>query len=107
MAQADKKSVEYDTILDGDTIQEEILQRNCEWFCQAKYTPFGSGVLYDLVGSDGLTEVADAIEYMGVPRSANIPMWYLPSPQSSALRASRTLSNNGESPHQRHPLDDI
>jgi hypothetical protein len=45
MAQADKHSVEYATILDKDTIHTVL--------CQAKDTPFGSGALNDLVGCDG------------------------------------------------------
>lgn len=81
MAQADKHSVEYATVIDGDIIQEEILHYNCEWFRQSSDTPFGSGVLYDLVGGDGLTEEADAIidgqciEYMGIPMSRELQVF--------------------------------
>ena len=78
MAQADKLSVDYEVILDSERIQEELLCYNRAWFRQAKDTPFGQGVLYDLVGYDGLTEEADAIisgtcmPYMGIPMSREL-----------------------------------
>ena len=117
MAQADKHSVEYDTVIDGDTIHEEILQYNRAWFRQAKDTPFGSGVLYDLVGSDGLTEEADAIiageciEYMGVSMSRELQVFLeeckrpeAVSPISSiiSLEHFKKTVKNGRSPHRRH-----
>jgi hypothetical protein len=43
MAQSDKTSVTYDTILDCDAIEVELLRYNREWFRQAKETPFGLG----------------------------------------------------------------
>jgi hypothetical protein len=51
MAKSDKMSVtKYSTLLDCDAIEQELLQYNCNWFCQAKDTPFGHGELYHLVG---------------------------------------------------------
>jgi hypothetical protein len=73
MAQADKTSVEYATILDSEEIEHHLLTYNWNWFRQAKDTPFGQGELYELVGYDGLTEAAnyivdgDCIDYMGIP----------------------------------------
>ena len=73
MAQSDKTSVEYVTLLDCDAIEDELTRYNREWFRQAKDTPFGHGELYDLVGYDGLTATAtaivdgDCIAYLGVP----------------------------------------
>ena len=73
MAQSDKFSVTYDTILDCGVIEEELNRYNREWFRQAKDTPFGEGELFDLVGYDGLTETAtsimhgDCIDYLGIP----------------------------------------
>ena len=61
MAQFDKTSVEYETILDCAEIEEELTRYNRNWFRQAKDTPFGQGELYDLVGYDGLTPQATAI----------------------------------------------
>ena len=61
MAQFDKTSVEYDTILDCDEIEAELMRYNRAWFRQAKDTPFGQGDLFNLVGYDSLTEEAEAI----------------------------------------------
>ena len=61
MAQFDKTSVDYDTILDCDVIEAELLDYNRLWFRQAEETPFGHGELYDLLGYSGLTEEATAI----------------------------------------------
>ena len=73
MAQADKYSVEYKTLLDADAIEEELLRYNHNWFRQPADTPFDSGELFDMVGFSGLTAEADAIvecnciEYLGIP----------------------------------------
>ena len=73
MAQADKHSVVYDTVLDSEEIENELMAYNRNWFRQASDTPFGHGDLYDMVGYDGLTEEADNIVagfnigYMGIP----------------------------------------
>ena len=40
MAQADKLSVEYKTLLDSVEIELELLRYNHEWFQQASETPF-------------------------------------------------------------------
>jgi hypothetical protein len=78
MAQADKHSVTYDTVLDCDTIESELLQYNRTWFRQATDTPFGNGELFHLLGYDGLTEEASAIvsgtciSYMGIPMSREL-----------------------------------
>ena len=75
MAQSDKHSVEYTTLLDADAIEEELINYNRDWFKQAAETPFGHGELYDMVGYSGLTEEADVIvegdcnEYLGIPMS--------------------------------------
>ena len=75
MAQSDKHSVEYTTLLDADAIEEELINCNREWFQQAAETPFGHGELFDMVGYSGLTDEADAIvegdciEYLGIPMS--------------------------------------
>ncbi len=61
MAQSDKTSVTYDTILDCDAIEAKLTAYNKAWFRQAKDIPFGHGELFDLVGYDGLTEQATAI----------------------------------------------
>jgi hypothetical protein len=61
MAQADKTSVDYATILDSEEIEHHLLTYNWNWFRQAKDTPFGQGELYELVGYDGLTEAANYI----------------------------------------------
>jgi hypothetical protein len=46
MAQSDKASVTYDTLLDCEAIENELLRYNSrEWFRQAKNTPFGHGDL--------------------------------------------------------------
>ena len=81
MAKSDKHSVEYDTILDCEAIEAELLQYNRNWFRQAKDTPFGHGPLFDLVGYDGLTEEATAIvsghcvPYMGIPMSRELQVF--------------------------------
>ena len=81
MAQSDKTSVEYDTILDFEVIEAELTRYNREWFRQAKDTPFGHGELYDLVGYDGLTETATAIvdgaciEHFGIPMSRELQVF--------------------------------
>ena len=81
MAQADKHSVEYATVLDSDSIEQELLSYNRKWFRQAKDTPFGHGELYDLVGYDGLTEEAtnivagDCMAYMGLPMSRELQVF--------------------------------
>ncbi len=78
MAKSDKSSVLYSTLLDGDAIEQELLQYNRNWFRQAKDTPFGHGELYDLVGYDGLTAEATAIvngtsiPYLGIPMSREL-----------------------------------
>lgn len=61
MAQSDKTSVSYTTILDCNEIEAELTRYNREWFRQAKDTPFGHGELFNLVGYDGLTDTATAI----------------------------------------------
>ncbi|KAI2493431.1 hypothetical protein MHU86_21130 [Fragilaria crotonensis] len=63
MAQSDKTSVEYTTILDSEEIEHELMTYNRAWFRQAHETPFGHGELYDMVGYDGLTEEADNIKW--------------------------------------------
>ena len=81
MAQADKYSVEYTTILDYDAIEDELLQYNQAWFRQAADTPFGHGDLFDMVGYSGITDEADAIiegdcvEYLGLPMSHKIQVF--------------------------------
>ena len=81
MAQSDKTSVTYATILDCDTIERELLRYNHDWFRQAKDTPFGHGKLYDLVGYDGLTEEANSIvsgtciQYLGLPMSRELQVF--------------------------------
>jgi hypothetical protein len=81
MAQSDKASVEYSTLLDCDAIDEELTRYNREWFRQAKDTPFGHGELFDLVGYDGLTETAtaivdgDCIEYLGIPMQRELQVF--------------------------------
>ncbi len=81
MAQFDKTSVEYATILDCLEIEAELNRYNRDWFRQAKDTPFGSGTLYDLVGYDGLTETATAIvdgeciEYLGFPMQRELQVF--------------------------------
>ena len=73
MAQSDKTSVHYATILDCDAIEAELTSYNREWFRQAKDTPFGQGELFDLVGYNGLTETAtaivngDCVDHFGIP----------------------------------------
>ncbi|KAI2513930.1 hypothetical protein MHU86_314 [Fragilaria crotonensis] len=74
MAQSDKTSVEYKTLLDcDDAIEDELLRYNRSWFRQAKDTPFGHGELFDMVGYNGLTETAsaiikgDCIAHLGIP----------------------------------------
>lgn len=81
MAQFDKTSVAYDTLLDCEAIEAELMRYNRNWFRQASETPFGNGELYDLVGYDGLTEEAtaiidgDCIEYMGIPMSRELQVF--------------------------------
>jgi hypothetical protein len=82
MAQSDKASVTYDTLLDYEAIENELLRYNSrEWFRQAKNTPFGHGDLFDLLGYDGLTEEATAIvsgsctQYMGIPMSRELQIF--------------------------------
>ncbi len=78
MAQSDKTSVTYDTLLDCEAIEHELLRYNREWFRQAKTTPFGHGELFDLLGYDGLTDEASAIvlgtckQHMGIPMSREL-----------------------------------
>ena len=81
MAQADKSSVTYDTILDCDRIEQELLRYNRKWFRQAAETPFGHGELFQLLGYDGLTAEADAIisgtciPYMGLQTSRELQIF--------------------------------
>ena len=78
MAQSDKNSVEYETLLDPAEIEAELLRYNHAWFRQAADTPFGHGELFDLVGFSGTTPDADAIhngeciESLGIPMSREI-----------------------------------
>ena len=81
MAQYDKHSVAYNTILDCDAIEGELLRYNRLWFRQASETPFGHGELFDLVGEAGLTEEAtaivsgDCISYMGIEMSRELQIF--------------------------------
>ena len=81
MAQSEKNSVTYATILDCDAIEEELARYNREWFRQAKDTPFGNGELFDLVGFDGLTEPAtnivegECMDHMGIPMSRELQVF--------------------------------
>jgi hypothetical protein len=81
MAQADKLSVEYKTLLDCDEIEHELLTYNRSWFRQAQDTPFGHGELYEMVGYDGLTEEADnivsgfCIAHMGIPMTRELQVF--------------------------------
>ena len=81
MAQADKHSVTYDTILDRASIEQELLRYNITWFRQAADTPFGHGELFNLLGYDGLTAEADAIvsgtciPYMGIQMSRELQIF--------------------------------
>ena len=61
MAQSDKTSVEYATLLHCAEIEAELTRYNRKWFRQAKDTPFGQGELYNLIRYDGLTPQATAI----------------------------------------------
>ena len=96
MAQADKHSVEFATILDSETIEHELLTYNRDWFRQAKDTPFGHGELYDLVGYDGLTEEAtsivegDCIAYMGRPISRELQVFLEECKRPAAIDDIRT-----------------
>ena len=74
MAQSDKTSVEYETILDCAAIEDELTRYNRNWFRQAKDTPFGQGELFDLVGYDGLTPQATSIVDGGNLDDFGIPM---------------------------------
>ena len=74
MAQADKHSVEYDTLIDSNEIEAELLRYNHAWFWQAAETPFGHGDLFNLVGYSGLTEAADAIIDGACPDYLRAPM---------------------------------
>ena len=75
MAQFDKTSVEYETLLDCNEIEEELTRYNRNWFRQAKDTPFGHGALYEMMGYDGLTDQATAIvEGTTAPSDLGIPM---------------------------------
>jgi hypothetical protein len=78
MAQADKHSVMYDTILDCNTIETELLRYNRTWFRQTTDIPFGHGKPFQLLGYNGLTEEANSIvsgtriPYMGIPMSREL-----------------------------------
>ena len=75
MAQADKHSVEYDTLIDSNEIGAELLRYNHAWFRQAAETPFGHGDLFNLVGYSGLvTEAVDAIVNGACPDYLRAPM---------------------------------
>jgi hypothetical protein len=81
MAQSDKLSVKYKTILNCEEIEHELLTYNRNWFRQAHETPFGHGELYDMVGYDGLPEEADnivsgfCIEHMGLSMSRELQVF--------------------------------
>jgi hypothetical protein len=81
MAQADKLSVEYTTLLDSDEIELELLRYNHEWFQQASDTPFGHGELYNMLGYSGLTEEAhavaegDCVAHLGIPMSKEVQLF--------------------------------
>ena len=78
MAQTDKNSVEFNTLLDADEIELELLRYNHDWFRQAADTPFGHGELYDMLGYSGFTEEAhvvaegDCIAHLGIPMSHEV-----------------------------------
>ena len=97
MAQSDKNSVDYTTVLDCAVIEEELTKYNREWFRQAKDTPFGHGELYDLVGYDGLTETATAIvdgecvEYMGIPMQRELEVFLEECRRPEAVELVDTL----------------
>ena len=75
MVQADKHSVNYETVLDSEQIESHLMTYNQKWFRQAEEAPFGCGELYEMMGSDGLTEEADAslngtfVDSIGIPMS--------------------------------------
>ena len=97
MAQSDKTSVEYETLLDCDAIEAELLRYNHSWFRQAKDTPFGNGALFDMVGYDGLTEEASAIvsgsciPYMGIPMSRELQVFLEECRRPAAVSPISTL----------------
>ena len=62
MAQSDKNSVEYKSIMDCDEINAELLRYNREWFRQASEISFRHGELFEmLLGFSGLTDEVNAI----------------------------------------------
>jgi hypothetical protein len=81
MVKFDRKSVNYETILDSDAMEKELHAYNRQWFRQAHETPFGNGELFYFVGFDGLTEQADAIisgeciSHMGIPMNRELQVF--------------------------------
>jgi hypothetical protein len=92
MAQSDKRSVDYEVVLDSKQINSELLLYNREWFRQAKSTPFGEGDLFRLLDYDGLTAEADSIisgeciEYMGIPMSRELRVFLEECKRPSTVR---------------------
>ena len=75
MAQSDRYSVNYETVLESEAMEDHLLRYNRKWFRQASETPFGGGDLYDMTQFSGLTHEVDAIlngnhvDDMGIPMS--------------------------------------
>ena len=106
MAKFDRKSVNYETILDSDAMEKELHAYNRQWFRQVHETPFGNGEVFDFVGFDGLTEQADAIisgecmTHMGIPMNRELQVFLEeckhPSniPEISAFSSALIISRN-------------
>ena len=98
MAQFDKSSVEYETLLDCDAIEDELTRYNRAWFRQATNTPFGHGELFNLVGYDGLTATASAIvngeciAYLGIPMQRELQVFLEECRRPDSVQPSLQLS---------------
>ena len=73
MAKSDRNSVNYETVVESNAMEDHLLRYNRLWFWQAAATEFGNGELYEVTGYAGLTSEVDTIlegryvDYMGIP----------------------------------------
>jgi hypothetical protein len=49
MAQSNRNSVNYKTVLESDAMVDELLHYNMRWFRQAHETPFDNGDVYPVL----------------------------------------------------------
>ena len=75
MAQSDRHSVAYDTLLNCTEIEATLMDYYRQWFRQTAETPFGHEKLFDMVVSTALRK-----KLMRTFRANVLPTWAFPCP---------------------------